>query len=119
MAPAFRITRRLLPALLLAPAAHRTRPERRAEALAAFEAACAAVARGAARQAGAVCRGPLRPGPGGAGGHGAARDPSFDALFGAGLAAFPGAQAWAASSARPRGVATTCMPSGPRGSSET
>lgn len=99
--------------LLLAPAAHGTRPERRPEALAAFEAACAATPAGAVRRGGLVlfAGDPYDPDPaaraaafaagmGRAGaeclvierpaaptGHGAARDPAFDALFGARLAA--------------------------------
>ncbi|MFC7475245.1 hypothetical protein ACFQS7_12825 [Dankookia sp. GCM10030260] len=102
--------------LLLAPAAHGTRPERRAEALAAFEAACAAAAPGAVRRGGLVlfAGDPYDPDPAarataftagmaraGAGclvidrppeptGHGAARDAAFDARFGARLAAFLG-----------------------------
>ncbi|MDO9710381.1 hypothetical protein [Paracraurococcus lichenis] len=100
--------------LLLAPAAHGPRPERRAEALAAFHGACAAAAPGAVRRGGLVlfAGDPYDPDPAAraaafaAGmaqcgaealvidrppaptGHGAARDPAFDGLFGARLAAF-------------------------------
>jgi hypothetical protein len=100
--------------LLLAPAAHGTRSERRPEALAAFEAACAATAPGAVRRGALVlfADDPYDPDPTGravafkagmarAGveclvldrppaptGHGAARDAAFDSLFGARLADF-------------------------------
>ena len=100
--------------LLLAPAAHGTRPERRPEALAAFEAACAATAPGAVRRGALVLfaddpydpdpaaravafrAGMARAGaeclvldrPAAPTGHGAARDAAFDALFGARLTGF-------------------------------
>jgi hypothetical protein len=105
--------------LLLAPAAHGTRPERRPEALAAFEAACAAAAPGAVRRGALVlfADDPYDPDPAAravafkagmarAGaeclvldrpalptGHGAARDAAFDTLFGARLAGFLAGQA--------------------------
>ena len=101
-------------ALLLAPAAHGPRPERRPLALSAFREACAAAAPGAVRRGGLVlfAEDPYDPAPGaraaafadgmarcGAAalvidrpsaptGHGASRDPAFDALFGARLAGF-------------------------------
>ncbi|TDG27262.1 hypothetical protein [Paracraurococcus ruber] len=100
--------------LLLAPAAHGSRPERRPQALAEFRAACAAAVPGAVRRAGLVLfqDDPYDPDPaaraaafaegmarcGAAAlvidrppqpiGHGAAGDPEFDALFGARLAGF-------------------------------
>jgi len=100
--------------LAIAPAAHGPRPERRPLALAAFREGCEAVAPGAVRRGGLVlfADDPYDPDPparaaaftagmarcGAAAllidrppaptGHGAARDPEFDALFGARLAAF-------------------------------
>ena len=111
--------------LLLAPAAHGTRPERRPEALAAFEAACAATAPGAVRRGGLVlfaddpydpdaaaraaafAAGMARAGaeclvldrPAAPTGHGAARDAAFDPRFGARLTAFLAGEA--ASAMRP------------------
>jgi pimeloyl-ACP methyl ester carboxylesterase len=100
--------------LAIAPAAHGTRPERRAEALAAFRAAMAAMAPGAIRRGGLVLfeADPYDPDPGARAaafaaamaaqrvpsllidrppiptGHGGVRDPAFDALHGARLAGF-------------------------------
>jgi pimeloyl-ACP methyl ester carboxylesterase len=100
--------------LLLAPAAHGTSPARKPQALAAFQAALAAAAPGAVRRAALVlfADDPYDPDPvaRGAGfmaamradgitpllldrpaeprGHGGARDPEFDARFGARLAGF-------------------------------
>jgi hypothetical protein len=100
--------------LLLAPAAHGTRPERRPEALAAFRTACAATAPGALHRAGLVlfAGDPYDPDPAARAaafraamrqcgipalvldrpaaptGHGGARDPAFGASFGACLRGF-------------------------------
>jgi hypothetical protein len=105
--------------LLMAPAAHGPRPERRPLALSAFREACAAAAPGTVRRGGLVlfADDPYDPDPAARAaafaecmarcgaealvidrppaptGHGAARDPAFDALFGTRLAAFLGGQA--------------------------
>lgn len=105
--------------LLLCPAAHGSRPERRPLALSAFREACAAAAPGTVRRGGLVlfAEDPYDPDPAARAaafadgmarcgaeslvidrpaeptGHGASRDPSFDPLFGARLAAFLAGQA--------------------------
>lgn len=101
-------------ALLIAPAAHGRRADRRAEALAAFRAACAAASPGTLRRGGLVlfADDPYDPDPAARAsafaaamartgaeplvidrppaptGHGAAEDPAFDPLYGARVARF-------------------------------